>query len=1304
MTDFSSGALASNLGDHYHLLYAVRRMINMLHPRSSLLLLTMEGVAREDIALAKLTKPMLSADVVEYYGGMNFQDAKRVIVTQLKYSFAHANQNWTLKRLCNLKNPSDSTSSVIGGLAGLFARYAALAHFQPAKLEFQIFTNQPLQPKLAKKLNEIEQLISGKEGAEISQTLLPLTGELKDTIDQLKQAVELDWEQLGWFLRCWNRNGFSQPNLNMIEQIAFEEMKQYLDVDTAQYINNLLVYALKCAEAGERNEITVAEVFYQLGFSPTDFFPAPYRPDSIDHYQLTKTQDDLHSNIQDSSSGFIVLHGNGGQGKSTELQYFAQSSENLRRVIVYDCWAGGTAREPGFERYQLENFLTEIINELDAFYQTNILANLRDLRSGDVYQSLLERFNKALRKASQTAAKRRHRLVIMIDAADEAVKTYQKRTLQRATSSCFLDTLWEFVLPDNCVIVLSTRTENIDKLKIPQDARLLKVTGFSPEQTKNYINSYLPDFDMNIIKEIHTLSEGNPRIIQYAIQRFKEEKPTDIFEFISHVIRVPLEESYRQACKDADDGTDTIEKLLVALNELREPEIGVLAELFGMSVNECQRLLHKLYGVRILEGGELQFANKNFEDFVEQLSMTWRKQIVALISDYCNEAIGKSSYAFHNFVYHAFQAKEYRNLVDKQLRDHLSKRINQLAPYPEDVLEDIQYSLLAAMELGEIDSAITFLVTAAEIAHGGGVFAAALEDHIDLAVKFDYHHRLIKYLRKSTQEDSRVGSYLSLSQYFAANAKEETLVQALMKECSQIIREHNSRFKQGYNWEWDQIKNFTLHDCYADGLREGLERLYRNWTPQEPIYITYVDVVAEYDAGNQSSSQVLQEIENAAIGDSQKVFACTGWLLSTDSAFPLTEATELAQNLARIINEKNIEFRNHRSTFLSSVIMRFIQIGVQLVDLAPLIDLWKPRFPSVYDVLHPPVSNLTDFLRWYVLQELLGTTDFELSEFVPKNEEHKNDFTDLRQVLQKLYPASKAYIDSLMNAGSSSVVSLIDQGLEPWKDGYVYSPTKAYHFRSYVYECLNAIVVLPDFHPEIVEKLLTSTDEVLKEHYKGWAEITEILSGKSHYQSHAENLIYRQADIIVSERTPARDKVDMLLKLCRLLLKMQMVTPAQDMFNLSRKYAEQWDYRAFGRSMALLKTSETLQHQGGTLSRKQAFDLLNVFDYINEVSNDERGLHSLDIFRIVSCDHPDAVLQAVRLSDEKEHIEFGEGLIAVGQGIVDQHTDNSKGLWTLIHLSNRDRWSDFVRNIANHILSAQPASNLTNLIDLWTKK
>lgn len=40
----NSGATASNAGDQYHLLWCVRKMLDMLHPRSDLQLITMEGV------------------------------------------------------------------------------------------------------------------------------------------------------------------------------------------------------------------------------------------------------------------------------------------------------------------------------------------------------------------------------------------------------------------------------------------------------------------------------------------------------------------------------------------------------------------------------------------------------------------------------------------------------------------------------------------------------------------------------------------------------------------------------------------------------------------------------------------------------------------------------------------------------------------------------------------------------------------------------------------------------------------------------------------------------------------------------------------------------------------------------------------------------------------------------------------------------------------------------------------------------------------------------------------------------------
>lgn len=1305
MTDRFAGALGSNLGDHYHLMYAVRRMINMLHPRSNLHLLALEGVSSEDVSIVGQSKSVRAADVTEYYGGTNFHSANHIVITQLKYSFAYATQNWTLRRLCRLKTLKDPTSSVLGGLASLFSYYASAPNFQANKLTIQIYTNQPLQPKLSRQLNQVVQHLSGKPSSEISIALSQLTGDLKTVVDEIKNASQLDWEQLGQFLMCWNRDSFSQPNLAITEQTTVGEMRQYLDADTTDYINRLIVYALKTAEAGERHEIHTLDVLRQLEFSPSDFFPAPYQPEPINHYQLTQTQQDLDTAIKDRHSGFIVLHGSGGQGKSTELQYFARSSRNSQEVIVYDCWDGGTARTPGLERYQLETFLTQVINELDTLYQTNILANRRDLRSGDQYQSLLQRFVKALDLAANTAFQQGNRLVIVVDAADEAVKAYQKRSLQRATSSCFLPTLCDVPLPDNCVIVISTRTENIDKLDLPREVEYLKVTGFDLEQTQAYIHSHIPELRLDLVRKIHTLSEGTPRIIDFAVQRLLIESPEDADEFISHIVKSPLEEAYRQACADINNGGVPVEKALATLKELRNPEISVLADIFELSLNECQAFLNKLYfGIRVLDNGELQFKNKNFEDFVDLLAESYRQSVVAHIADFCASAINKSDYAFRNFVYYAFHAQRFQELIDRQLDGHLEARITQLAPYREDILEEMQYSLIAATTLGKIDSAISFLVTAAEIAHGSDVFAEQLKTHADLAVKFDYHHRLIKYLKKTSSDESLIDPYWTVIRYLAFDRKEPGLIQALLQEGFRIVREHENRFGQGFRWDMDAIRNSILYHCYSNSLRDGLEELQHHWSPQKSLLYLYTEVLEEYEPRSQSLREIWETIESADLGDHQKLFAKIGLVLRGDLSHLVENPSQLVQDLADVIRTERLTFSNHSSPFLSRVVLKFLQNGVSPVDLTPLLDLWKPPSPSVNDIHHFPGSDLTHFLKWVVLQELSGAGNISLNEYTPPNDQKQGGLSDLRLVLQMLYPACRAHITALTKADTNSIIPIVTAGINAWRDPKLYLPSKAHYYRAYVSECIEAIVALPNAHLDTVEELLASTEELLTDSYKGWPDIAEILSHNPLYHSIAERLIYKQAEVLMSERMPAGERVESLLSLCHLLLSMGMNAPALDMFNYARKYAEQWDYRAFGRSKALVNVTQTLQQRGGDLTRNQVFDLLNVFDYINSVSSDDRGTQYPHILQIVSRNHLDVALESLRIADNKKHIQFGQGVIAVANGLLYQPTHPPQSLWPLIHLSGEYEWDTFAAEAARRMQSTLPDHNLSNLLDRWAIK
>jgi len=106
----------------------------------------MEGVPDECYDFGSGDEQYLSVDMSECYGADGYVGADKVVVTQLKYSYAEPNKPWTLSRLCAEKTDSKGQpkpgSSVIGKLE---RDWQALRKGSPAtRLEVVVRTNQPL--------------------------------------------------------------------------------------------------------------------------------------------------------------------------------------------------------------------------------------------------------------------------------------------------------------------------------------------------------------------------------------------------------------------------------------------------------------------------------------------------------------------------------------------------------------------------------------------------------------------------------------------------------------------------------------------------------------------------------------------------------------------------------------------------------------------------------------------------------------------------------------------------------------------------------------------------------------------------------------------------------------------------------------------------------------------------------------------------------------------------------------------------------------------------------------------------------
>ncbi|MGZ0043069.1 hypothetical protein [Paenibacillus ottowii] len=106
----NAGALTSNAGDDFHLLWAAQKLLKMLKHNSDLASVTVEGPAWQDSIINDLDESKLfSIDLAEYYGGETIHSATHIIFSQLKYSTYMGNIAWTTSTLCHSENKKRST-------------------------------------------------------------------------------------------------------------------------------------------------------------------------------------------------------------------------------------------------------------------------------------------------------------------------------------------------------------------------------------------------------------------------------------------------------------------------------------------------------------------------------------------------------------------------------------------------------------------------------------------------------------------------------------------------------------------------------------------------------------------------------------------------------------------------------------------------------------------------------------------------------------------------------------------------------------------------------------------------------------------------------------------------------------------------------------------------------------------------------------------------------------------------------------------------------------------------------------------
>ena len=104
----------SSAGDDFHLLWAIKKSLDLLNfDDDGLKAVIIEGV--EENASKKIDptgEKFLGIDLTEYYGGIDFETANSVVISQLKYSTRRANESFTYSKLYNGKKSKKGLLSI----------------------------------------------------------------------------------------------------------------------------------------------------------------------------------------------------------------------------------------------------------------------------------------------------------------------------------------------------------------------------------------------------------------------------------------------------------------------------------------------------------------------------------------------------------------------------------------------------------------------------------------------------------------------------------------------------------------------------------------------------------------------------------------------------------------------------------------------------------------------------------------------------------------------------------------------------------------------------------------------------------------------------------------------------------------------------------------------------------------------------------------------------------------------------------------------------------------------------------------
>lgn len=950
-------------GDQFHYSWAARRCLQLLDHQNDLVAVTIEGASTGDVSDPDNAGDEL-IDVGLYFGSESNDSARLVEYIQLKHSTRNARTQWTVSGLAKT-------------LKGFAARYKQLVNrFTAADVEqrfrFEFTTNRPIDPRI------------GEAAADLASGSSPRHSTIRDN---LLKYTELEERDAARFFTLFRTEG-GEDDLWAQRNLLTAELVSYLpdaDYDAPVQLKEL-VTRKATTEFESDPSIRRHDVLRALKATEELLRPAPCRLEDVDG-MVQRVQETEILDLVLTTDRPIILHADGGVGKSVLAARLANAMPPGSEAVLYDCFGNGLYRTSLHFRHRHRDACVQICNELSARGLCHPLIPTAHAEPKMYMRALCTRLAQAARqlRAHHPDAN----LCVIIDAADNA----ELAASEQAEPGGFVRDLIRTPLPHGVRLVFTCRTHRRSLLNPPPTAIQVELLPFVETETAEHLRRRYPKASDSEVAEFDSLTSSNPRVQALALAQglplhdmLKQlgPEPTTAEEAISELLERALARVRDQATSDEAMQLDVMCQALAVLRPL--VPVRLLAELSQIDESAIRSFVLDLGRPLRLNEQTLHFVDEPAETWFRERFFPDQEALSAFLSR-LRPLAARSSYVAAVLPQLLLQAGKLDELVDLALSGE-GLPVESPLDRRDVELQRLTFALSACVRLGRHLAAAKLALKAGGECAGEQRQNALITRNTDLAAALMAPDRIQEIVARRVLGTSWMGSHHA---YDAG----------LLSGQEDLHPDSASHLRMANDWlnAWSRRPNSVRHDeevterdvaeIALAALRvkgaKSAARFLRGWTPRH----------FTLDAGETLGRRLVDlgrfdQLDALAAAAGSDVWLILG-LASSATAVGHTLPAAALERALRLLADRRVTLspsqRWQREWALLDGICATVEIGLQVLPSQP--DSWAGVLRR-YLPASPPSAlarqhgfDRSPVLRAYCLEAALRGERLDLSDLAP---------------------------------------------------------------------------------------------------------------------------------------------------------------------------------------------------------------------------------------------------------------------------------------------------------------------------------